>query len=441
MLSPLLAYVACFSQSRIMYAGRFQTLSSVWLVMLLIACLRYLQLYRRRDLLLIALAETLALYSAPSDALLGVVLIVLCGCCLLGRPDFRVKQWFGWHAPWLLLFLPSTAWIAIQYHQAGTIAYSVAEVATRSLSPLNVVVPWCGWSRLVWERWAPGALAGLWPGGFMGSGVMLGTAIAGLVGLHGVWSWRRRGGNIAGRLPHLGNARVLAVLFLTIALLATLALASGPSDRWPTLLVCLRGGLPGFTSIREPIRFSPTAQIIWLGLLFLGWMRLSDRYPRWLFLVLLIGLFGLQVSETVGVQAKTTRVFEEELALSVEEHAAFAPLSGSVWMVPCAPFAHNVRSQFFLQPLPELVTVNGYSGRSSELFTQLMELEATQGRLSEDQLELVKGHGVTYLVVVKCHVTEELMVRARQSGAVVFELPRFLAIRLPSPHPDTQDDV
>ena len=70
-----------------------------------------------------------------------------------------------------------------------------------------------------------------------------------------------------------------------------------------------------------------------------------------------------------------------------------------------------------------------------------MELEATQRRLSEDQLELVKAHGVTYLVVVKYHVTEELLVRARQSGEVVFELPRFLVIRLPSPHHDTQDDV
>ena len=430
-LYPCLAYVACFSQNRIMYLGRFQTLSSMWLVLLLIAGVRYLRAYRRRDLLLLAGAETLALYSAPYDGLLGALLIMLCGGCLLVRPGFRWGEWLRHHGPWLLLFLPSTVWIVMQYQRAGTVSYPLEEIAARSLTPLNLVVPICGWSRVVWERWLEGALPGLWPGGFMGSGVLLASGIAVLMGLHGAWQRKWLSGLGATLREWRQSAGGVALLFLVAALVVSLALASGSSGRGPSLLEGLRPLLPGFASLREPIRFTPTAQTIWIGLLLAGWLRLAVLRPaRPLAMLLLIGVLGLQFSETMGVRAKTTRLFEEELMLSAEERTAFAALSGTVLMVPSAPFQLNVRNQFFLQPLPDLMTVNGYSGRSSPLFSRLMELEANQGILSEDQVEVAAASGIDYLVVVKYYLSAEQLALARQKGEILLDLPRFLVLDL-----------
>lgn len=443
MLIPLMAYLATFSDIRMLEMRHFQFhAASVPLLALVAACLDFLKRPSRRSVLLIALSELLLLYTAPYMAVLGAcLLLVWFGFAWvegLLTPITFFKEHWSILIPAMLLFLPGL-W---PYFNTSLVVYPRSEIIRFSMKPAHLFASL--------ERWGlkdiP-AFATLRGGAVPGSGLLLTAVIAGVLGFcryrsnllrflrrRTVWIWillfvltwmKIREIKTLSIFLRLGLWGVLwvglirwrrqqpssadrDVLFLALTALFLYGIALGPDPRFefqwldPGIWGVFSRIIPGFGNMRQVIRFATLGQSLALGVLFWFFLRawaLRESRRVWLLTGLGAAIL-LQTLEVLPSRAPRTRVDPGHFTFSPRAEAFFRDFEGSLLVIPATPFHLNTYAMLRFSAMPGIRLVNGYSARSNDLLDALMRLEREGGQASEGQIRLARRAGVDAVLLL-----------------------------------------
>lgn len=458
-LAPAGAYAAAFSIVRIGDMVHYQTLVSPFLALMVLGGLDVLVSGRTRGIVLMGAGLLAVMYSTPYFALLGVCLVAVWVLFLAatrgGVTSMAVRG--GWILALLALLLAPVAWA---YLGGQHVEHLREEVLKRAVEPLALV----------------------WPGNrdaYLGTGLALGL-VAGAVALLARWraplaAWltdRRVLAGLAlfaltlvnaGELKPWSGAVRLAVLVAGLVALLMWARCRGPSPvtlaiAFPAacsaLVFAIASGpstfyrpgqfdpgawslaailLPGFDSIRDLQRFVPVGQGLLLGsLLGLAAAAMGVANGRWRLVVAAaaMALLLFQSIEAWPSKAIRTPIHPDHLRLTAEEQEAAAALNGPMLVLPTRPFHRNTFTMLTWMHSPGVTLVNGYSGRPSEVFADLMRLEELHGPASDPQIELALGLGVRYLCLVADRIPADRMHGLRQRFPAVLDGEHFVIVEL-----------
>ena len=465
-LIVVLAFLSTFSLARLLSYTHYQNFASVLIIAQILFALRYLREQKLRDVVAVVGLETALLYFSPYQAMLGIVILSAWAFCICAHPELRPWQLLRRQGPWLTPFLIPAGWIFWMYSQAEPLEYSLSEVALRSARVGNFLRP-------PDARVFPDLFPRTFPGGYLGCGLLLFAAgvLVTLLWTHrdrirsqpsrrwllswfflvalsfvdareikGVLVWIRllvllfplAGLFFMIRRENIQKNRI-PIVFLILSCVLVFGVSLGPSMNFqhqaldPGIWGWYQHLVPGFGSMRELIRFVPTAQVLLIVCLF-GVASIAYRQNK-MWIVLGILSVGVQAWEQRDAHPVVTPITENQ-RLSEMEYDAFSSLEGSMLVIPTAPFDRNTRYLLMWQSVQDLVLVNGYSGRSTNTFDRFMELEREQGRASQEVIDLARSLGVEYLCLYRPHVEPSAQETLLDLLPLQFSSERFLVFLL-----------
>ena len=468
-IPPVLAYVVMFSICRLQTLSHFHNLAAIFLILLITCAFRHLRFGRTLDLVGMAAPECAMLYFSPYQALLGVVVLSAWGGLQLTvlSPE-RLKRLMI-QACATVPFVGASAWISLQYARVEPREYNLYEFSSRAASLGNYLRPLGTGKDAAW-------LPTVFPGGYLGAGLLLGGL---LVTLALVWRVRNRIHFLVIQRPlwigigllalslidarelrpftvwlrflaylypfgwlvwwlrqNPERDRMLHWIFLGASCVLVVGVSAGPMMYFedhaldPGIWGWYQHLVPGFGSMRELMRFTATGQFLILACVVSVACTMLKR-PA-----LVLGLGGvcllLQLVEMNGAQPKMIRAASIPPMTEIET-AFWEKQQGVLVAFPCAPFHENTRWLLRFQHLPELVLMNGYSGRSSDLLDRLMALESGKGTATPQAVQEAFSSGATYVYILKRTVEPARLQQIRKIQPVVYESRSFLVLGKSNP--------
>ncbi len=473
LLIPLIAYLAAFSNIRLLEIRHFQFhAASVPLLLLVTGCMDFVGKPSKRSVSLIAVSELLLLYTAPYMAVLGAcMLLVWFGVVLTERldtPGTFLKTYWPILFSALILFVPGLR----PYMMTNLITYERSEIIRLSMMPAHVLFSFRTWGLPD----LPG-FSGLPGGATPGSGLAV-AAFAGLLASliryrdHLIQVLRRRttwiwvilflltlldirevkplfallrlalwGGlavYIIGRRRAKETPECRTLFLLLVFTVLVYGIALGPDRnfefQWldPGIWGVFSRIIPGFGNMRQVIRFATLGQTLALGLFLWGLLRtfsMKGIGPLCLRAVL-IGALTLQIAETVTGRAPQTRVDPGKLEHSARAQEFFNAFQGSLLVIPSTPFQLNTYAMLRMSSSPLVILVNGYSARSSQFLDELMRIERETGHGSAEQIELARNAGVDAVCLIKRHISPKNLTALQEEQQIMYNDDFLLVIRL-----------
>lgn len=476
---PVWTFLMFFSQIHLHNYLHFQHLAAVWLLLLLTGCVRYIFTRRRRDTLLVGLALLCLIYSAPYYAVLALCLLL--GWALVLAHDTPNQLWHEVRRHiWLVLLVGLLAVPGfLAYRQADLLTYAPSVVRELSMQAAHWVTPLDGWLKTM----SPELLsADLRPGGYPGLGLLVGLIIAALAAgwkarflikrllmSREFWCW------IVLWLITLVNAKeikwftcYLRIILIFWALARLLIVYRRHAPARPNLLLLFLAGcgfiiygtafgpgelfrfntidpsiwglfsyvVPGYSQMREVIRFAPLGQIILGALVFLAVahavLTATTVCTKRLLGLVVAALVALQISETVRVKAPITEIAPSSITLREDETAFYQTISGSMAVLPSQPFHRNTYHMLRWDAHPGIKLLNGYSARSTPEFVRCMELERMYGPASEEQQAYLHSMGVQYVTAFHASLSDAAVHQLQQLSGVLYTNERLTVVQLPT---------
>ncbi len=162
--------------------------------------------------------------------------------------------------------------------------------------------------------------------------------------------------------------------------------------------------VPGFTSMRAVGRMAFVGQVLLMTLVALWvwtlWVRARGPVRH----VLTVGLVAaclLQGLDASIVRARQRPYDESLIRPTAAEREFLHSLEGSLVSIPAEPFAHNTWAMLYYAAFPDLYLMNGYSGRSTARWDEMMRLGLTHGRGAPEQVRYAVTQHVDYVAVRK----------------------------------------
>ena len=477
---PVLAYLACFSSSRIQYYTHFQNLSSLWLFTMVSGFAGYMASRKRAWLLTAAVSQILLVYSAPYYAVLG-------GCFWLAWIGFESvgdRRGFSEHirnnlpvlVPAVLAALPAV----YGYARAPKVELDQDTIHNAAMKIHHLFVPVRGTAHSAAELLAKNLprIHHESPA-YAGAGLLAAGALFAIAKLRAFGTWLLK----TMKSPVFIVATVTAILccvsegalelpaafiglvlvfflllcvvrkitrtcaddplrlaagFTFFCAIITWGIASGPRGHFtdqpvnPSIWGLANVMMPGISHIRAPGRFAVVAQGLLAGAffaLFLAKAGTANKKKRpGIFVAAgLITIF--QAVDQAGAHASTTRISTDFLSKSEEQIEFFSKLNGPALVFPTKPFHHNTRPMLYFNDFANITLINGYSARSSKLFDEILSLARKYGSPSNQEIELAESRGCQYLIVCKRRTSKRRIKVMRQSGLpLLFEDNHFMVL-------------
>jgi len=228
------------------------------------------------------------------------------------------------------------------------------------------------------------------------------------------------------------RSRAASLMFFWVLMLAGVAgTAMGPGTFFgeramdPSVWGILNGMIPGYGGMRDLIRFAPLITVCGAALISVMAFSLTWRVR----IPLGLGLLLMVMLEVPRFEAPRTRVNPGRIALQPEAERFFSSLDGAMLVVPAAPFHRNPIPMLRWQAFQNLRLVNGYTGRPTEMFTEVMRAENHHGRGSPEQVGAATASGADWICVQKAWVPQATEVSLSTAYPVVYEDGDFLVIR------------
>ncbi len=428
---PIVAYLTHFSPAVLInHFLHIQNLATMGVFVLLAAGLNYQRSPSGAALRLMALALIFLLYTTPYFAVAAIILLLLWGLTVWFSARATLfsllrKDW------WFYLALAPFALALFAFYriESGP-SFLPSSVQLLAIDWTHLFRPEYGTLRLHFEPLTD------WPRphseqiGWLGPGVGFGFIAA--LGW-GLWSgrahyvaWLRRWPfwviGVSLIVPHLKireiapvltiyhHLAVLALLLLSgyviaaqwrvSALRGAFALLTG----WALLMYGIAFGpksyvflddrvglsiwqffyqwLPGFDQIRAIGRMAYLGQGLISALVLAALLvALTHRQPAVRRTVWVLALLALtaQVWDLHPIRARAEPQQETRIQPTAAEAAFWQTVDGPLLVLPGAPFHGNTTHMLYFAGFRNILLANGYSGRSTPAWDQLMELEVSQG--------------------------------------------------------------
>ncbi|GEM_PF-5344529 len=461
---PVIAYLLTFSETRLQSYNHFQNVSALFVILLLYGFIRYEETRRARDLAGVGICQCLLLFSSPYQALIGVVLAIAWLVVLSTDPAFRPFTLFRQALPAALVLALPVIWITWQYASQEPVTYSVTDVNKLSMQFANFWVP-------LSDRGSHS----LAKGGYLGAGLLgaLGLLVvhssiqnrswllqmvttkrfwmvACLFGISFLdvkelkpltvwlrflppllvlgWIWNTLRTRHADR-----SIRIVFFIFLSAGLVY--AITFGPSLYFenqvldPGVYGWFRLIIPGFDSMRDLMRFTPTGQVLLVIAIWLYGFLPHFKHDRGLLKWVCWGLMGIQLLDMRHATPPRTDMGKRQV-FSSQDQAVLSDLDGPLLILPMSPYHRSALYMFLFQQVPELELVNGYSGRVPDDYKKLLKAEVSAGLGSPAQMEVAKALGADYLFVQRKHAKQNHIQHLIQTLQVHYETPDFFILSL-----------
>jgi hypothetical protein len=444
-----------FQPARMWGMQHFQNHAIGYWILCLTFALRHARKRDTASLWGMMLTACALLASSPYYAVLAVPVGLGWLLALLGDPETNWRRLILQQGPFLLLPFLAMLPLLSGYLAAGSRTYPKEELLRRSWTLSDLLPPaWGGFDQgyLGVGLLLGGLMVFVWIGVFTRSELgrwmrrrgfwlflgLLGITLIKAKEIYAFTAWLRlflQGWAMVWLIRKMrsgatGAGRAGFLLLLCLILVAGTAMGPGtffgPKAIDPSVWGILHRILPGYAGMRDLIRFVPLVGVCITALLFAGacW-RMS---PSLWWAVCFLGILG--TPELLSYSPNRTPIDPDTIELNPQASTFFQSISGDVLVVPCAPFHRNPNTMLCWQPFPNLRLLNGYTGRRTEAFDQLLSAENHFGRGSPQQWDMAVKLGARWGVILKEWVpqaTEELL---QERYPVVFEDTSLLVLRL-----------
>lgn len=452
-----LAAVAALIPARIYGLQHFQSHALVLWVGLAVCGIRYLRVRSTPALVGMAVCWSCTMASAPYYAVLGFFSVGVCGLTLLSDPETNWKRFWLCQVPWAGLALLPVLPIVWAYMQVETREFAQEELLRRSwtfahwLPPLNGarphgfpgawllpavcllcsgcirVIPWRQFRSLPWKP----VLWLLIPAGL---------TLLKIKELYPVTAWVRLGvslamiGMVIRLLRKKGSVSSRVVFNCSLLLLLIAGTAMGPGTFFgeeamdPSVWGVSAALIPSYRGMRELIRFAPAASVILLAVGYAAalWLRPGCRSWCWNAALVLVIAVGLVDPWRPVAERKEVASFD----LTPAQAEFFSTLEGVMVEIPAAPFHRNPSAMLRWQPFRRLRLVNGYSGKSTPEFADVISAENHVGRASQEQVQASLAAGADWMCIRRAWVGDADEQALSDRYPVLYQDEAFLLVRI-----------
>ncbi len=450
-LIPVFAYLGHFSPATLInYFMHLQNMASLGIILIMGGALAYGRSGQPRWVVLMALAFVSMVCSTPYFAVAGMLIGVtwlLVEIFARGRPFVADLSRIWWLFPVSAI---GVIYPVLGYLRVDRIDHLPSDINTFAIEWSDLIMPAYGLTyRLLQNGMAHISLADHEQIAWLGTGLLVGLLVMALD------SWRRGalpgahwlrsplgwvvvlslvllllkirefrpflawygllfiGLCYAGAVYLLVRARarspfVYGVGFSVLIMILLYGVAFGPHGYYlaeranPSIWGFFSLWLPGFTGMRAVGRMAALGQILLLFLFSVWWwtqrvQAATHRARRTRLMLCIVLICTLQALDHSPVRAVSERFNEALVRPSTDEQDFFSRIEGTLVVFPATPFSRNTAHMLYFSHFPELVLMNGYSGRSTERWDEVMRLEHRHGRgAPEAVLEAVRS-GVNHV--------------------------------------------
>ena len=142
--------------------------------------------------------------------------------------------------------------------------------------------------------------------------------------------------------------------------------------------------------------------------------------------------FIIQIAEPFQVKIITTYRYPSGVLATENERSFFEQHSGLYLMIPVTPWHRNTRGMIYFTEFLDINLMNGYSGKSTDLWDSIMNAEMSNGALSKAVVDIASANGCDYIVVSKMRIHKYSYNRHIKplNLEVVFNNDRFVVLSL-----------
>jgi hypothetical protein len=195
--------------------------------------------------------------------------------------------------------------------------------------------------------------------------------------------------------------------FLLLCLLPIYGMADGPRGGANPVDVSVWGVfqnlVPGVSKMRAMGRMAPLGLIVLFALTFYGYFALVSAIAKRRKLLVFNCFFLTMLSFAIWEHTSAVYIFkyqEESIRPSPSAEVFFSNKSYKILSLPLHPWHVTTYAMNYFVESPEILLMNGYSGKMNELLKQLMDKESV-GFMNLDTFSLAKENQAELVVVFK----------------------------------------
>lgn len=160
----------------------------------------------------------------------------------------------------------------------------------------------------------------------------------------------------------------------------------------------------------------------------------SQKKQQGMAITAVIICFFLQFSDPLGVKAHRSHYDLSAVTPQIPmNHDWWKDKKGSAVVFPSNPYHHNVSPMLYFSHFSDLNLLNGYSTRSLDHWTKVMEMGRGQAEPTSLQIDYVKNIGTDWILLDKQRVQANIIAKYRKQiaskNATSFEDDKFLVVK------------